>query len=121
MAGIETSGELHRGGSVTLNAAGAGSVMLMPDNAHQRWEITSVVVSTNQAATATPVPVAEIFVNGTQSRMNSRGATWSGNQDSFDGLVRVGPCDYLTIQFTAGISGVIASVVIVGTYYTRRG
>lgn len=127
---FEVEGELHKGGSVVLTAGGAGLpgdstpggvIILQPANAHQRWVVTEVDVSTNQGPTQIPVPTAEVFVNGQLSRMNSRGATWSGNQDSFTGNVKVGPCDYLQIVFTGGILGSTASAVVEGNYYTRRG
>ena len=61
-----------------------------PDNARQRWEVTSVVVSTNQAANATVVPVATVALNTSDisvlSAGNNRGQSWSGNQDTFTGL-----------------------------------
>jgi hypothetical protein len=127
----EVSGQLHASGSVTLNAAGNGVVSFTPDSARQRWEVTSVVVSTNQAANATVVPVATVALNTSDisvlSAGNNRGQSWSGNQDTFAGLTDVGPCDNLTIGFSPApgqsgpaLAGVIASVVVTGTKYTRR-
>ncbi len=118
---METAGQLHQGGSVTLDANGNGTVTLIPYNANQRWEVTQINVSTSQAPTAIPVPTAEVFVNTSLSRVNSRGASWSGNQDTYEGLVKVGPCDTLNVVFSAGIPGTVASVTVEGTYYTRRG
>jgi hypothetical protein len=117
----ETSGELHRGGSVTLDASGGGTISLVTDNAWQRWEIDQVIISTNQAATAIPVPTAEVFVNSVMSRVNSKGATSSGNQDIRNGMVRVGRCDVLNIVFAGGIPGTVGSVVIEGKYFRRSG
>jgi hypothetical protein len=115
----EVSGELHRGGSVVLDAAGSGSVFLVPDNAWQRWVVEEIAVTTSQAASATPVPAVQIFVGSTASQLNAKGASWSGNQETFRGTVRVGPCDTLAVVFTAGIPGVTASAVVEGTYYKR--
>lgn len=128
----EAQAPLKKSGQVTLDANGNGVLHFDPDNAHQRWEVTSVVVSTNQGATATVVPVATVALNSTDittmSAGNARGASWSGNQDTFQGQVDVGPCDFLTVLFSpapgqnaAALAGVIASAVVTGTKYTRRG
>jgi len=130
----EVDGILKKSGSVKLDSTGNGVLIFDPDNGNQRWEVREIVNSTNQAATATVIPVATVAVNtvtfGTLSAGNQRGATWSGNQDVFRGLVDVGPADFLTISFspppgaTAGqiatLVGVIASAVVTGSKYTRR-
>jgi hypothetical protein len=117
----EVSGQLNAGGSVVLDAGGNGTVTLSPDNARQRWVVTSVVFRTNQASDATPVPVAEVFVNSTQSFQNSQGATYSGNLDTATGQVDVGPCDTLSVVWTGGIAGTTAWANVSGSYYTRAG
>jgi hypothetical protein len=114
------TGDLHRAGSVVLDANGNGTIPFIPANAAQSWDVTYIAASTNQAPTATVVPQVEAFVNGTLDRCNSRGASWAGNQTSFAGLIKVGPCDNLNIVFTAGVPGTTASVTIEGTYTTRR-
>jgi len=133
-AATEVQAELKKSGQVTLTAAGTGVITFDPDNARQRWEVTSVVVKTSQAAAAAVVPVAPLAVNtadiGTLSPGNHRGSSWSGNQDTFSGLIRVGPCDYLTVAFSppagstaaqiAALAGVTAAAVVTGTKYTRR-
>lgn len=122
---------LKRSGTVTLSSVGVGTLTFDPDNSSQRWEVTGVVVATNQAATATTVPVATLAINtnsfATMSQGNQRGSTWSGNSDSFTGLIDVGPCDWLSVLFTpppgnagTALSGVIASAVVTGTKYTQR-
>lgn len=130
----EVEGLLKKSGSVKLDANGNGVLTFDPDNANQRWEIESVVNATNQAATATVIPVATLAINtttfATLSQGNQRGATWSGNQDVFRGLVDVGPADFFTVSFSppagatgaqiAALVGVIASAVITGRKYTRR-
>jgi hypothetical protein len=95
--------------------------------------VASVVVSTNQAATATVVPVATLALNTTSlssmSAGNQRGASWSGNNDTFSiGKINVGPCDFLSVLFSpppgqsgTSMSGVIASAVVTGTKFTKRG
>lgn len=127
----EIPGELKKSGTVTLTAFG-GLLGFSPDHANQRWEVDSVVTATDQAATATTIPVATLAINspvlGLISPGNQRGATYSGNQDTFAGLIKVGPCDELDVHYTppqgqsgTPLSGVHASVVITGTKYTRRG
>lgn len=130
----EVEGLLKKSGSVKLDTNGNGVLTFDPDNANQRWEVTSVVNFTNQVATATVIPVATIAINSvtfaTMSAGNQRGATWSGNQDVFRGLTDVGPADFLTISFSpppgatgaqiATLAGVIASAVVTGSKYTRR-
>jgi hypothetical protein len=116
----ETSGQLHRTGNVTLDGNGNGVVTLSTDNARQRWEVTTVVVSTSQDPTVAPYPKAEVFVNDVTSPGNSQGATWTGNQDTFTGTTDVGPCDFLAVQFTGGVAGTVATVRLGGTKFTRR-
>lgn len=131
---VEVQSQLKQSGQVTLDANGNGVLYFTPDSARQRWEVTSVVVTTNQPANATVTPQAQVAINtadlGTMSQGNSRGASWSGNQDTFQGLVEVGPVDYLTILFNAPpgstgaqkaqLTGVIASAVVTGSKFTRR-
>lgn len=128
----EIAGDLHKSSQVTLNSTGNGVLIFDPDHANQRWEVESVVVSTNQASTATIVPFVTLAQNTTQlstlSAGNQRGATWNGNKETFTGKWKIGPCDFLAVIFSppagqsgASMSGVIASAVVTGTKYTRRG
>lgn len=131
MATTEIEGLLKKSGQVTLNASGNGVLTFDPDHANQRWVVETVVVNTNQMATATVIPVAHLAKNtvalSTMSAGNNFGATSSGNQDTFVGKMDVGPCDFLAVLFAppagnngAALSGVIASAVVSGTKYTRR-
>lgn len=128
---VEIPGQLKKTASVTLNAGGTGYVSFDPDNARQRWVITQCVVTTNQASTATVVPVATLALNSnalsTMSPGNQRGSTWSANQDTWTGAEDVGPCDSMAVLFSpppgqsgTPLSGVICTAVITGTKYTRR-
>ena len=129
---MEITSDLKKSGQVTLNASGIGVLQFYPDHANQRWEVDTVVVSTNQAATATTVPVASLALNtvdpSTASAGNAQGSTWNGNSETFTGTLKVGECDFLAVIFTppagasgAPLSGVIGSAVLTGTKYTRRG
>lgn len=127
----ETESQLRKSGQVTLNSAGKGVLIFDPENARQRWVVNQVVVTTNQSATSTVIPVATIALNttdfSTMSPGNQRSATWSGNQDTWQGEEDVGPCDFFSVLFTpppgtsgTPLAGVICTAVVTGTKYTRR-
>jgi hypothetical protein len=123
--------QLRKSGSVTLDANGNGVLIFDPDNAWQRWVVTQVVVSTNQAATATVVPLVTLALNtsqlSTMSQGNQRGQSWNGNQETFTGAEDVGPCDSFSVIFSppqgqsgTPLAGVICSAVVTGQKFTRR-
>ena len=119
---------------MTLDPAGNGVLTFQPYSARQRWTVSTVVVSTNQAAAATVVPVATVARNtviaALLSQGNNHGQSWSGNQDVFAGVIELGACDFLSVLFTpppgatagqiAALSGVIGYATVTGTAYTRR-
>lgn len=119
---------------VKLDSGGNGVIIFDPDNAHQRWIVESVVVTTNQAATATTIPICTIALNttaaATLSPGNQYGTSWSGNNDSFQGSIDVGSGDFLSILFQpppgataaqiATLSGVLATAIVTGSKFTRR-
>lgn len=128
---VETQAQLRKSGSVTLNSAGQGTITFDPDSARQRWVVTTVVVSTNQAFNAGTVPTVTLGLNSvditTMSDGNQRGATWSGNQDTWSGEIDVGPADFLSVLFAppagmagTSLAGVICTAVITGVKYNRR-
>lgn len=131
---VETESQLRKSGQVTLDANGNGVLTFETDSANQRWVISSIVISTDQDATATVVPQCTLALNTTDitqlSAANQRGTSWSGNNDSFGGEVDVGPMDYVSLLFLAPpgstpaqlalLTGVIASAALSGTKYTRR-
>lgn len=130
-AWVEIESQLRKTGSVTLDASGNGVIYFDPDNARQRWVISSVVVLDNQSATSTVIPVATLAVNtvtlATLSAGNNRGATWSGIQDTFTGSMDIGACDFLTVIFGpppgtdgSSMSGVICTAILAGSKFTRR-
>ena len=130
----ETTGQLRSAGTTILNPAGQGTVYFSPGSANERWEVTYVGVSTNQPQATTITPIATLALNSndtaTMSQANARGSSWSGNQDAFTGLVHVGACDFLSVLFypppgatpaqITQLAGVVASVVLTGTRYTKR-
>lgn len=127
----ESQSQLKKSGSVTLNSSGQGTIYFDPDTARQRWVVSRVVVTTNQAFNAGTVPTVDLALNAndvvTMSDGNRLGATWSGNQDTWEGEIDVGPADFLSVIFgpptgQAGTSlvGVICTAVITGVKYNRR-
>lgn len=115
---------LRTAGSVVLDASGNGTVYLLPDNAWQTWDIARIAVRTNQAMTATPFPLAEVFIGVAPVPSASLGATYSGQNDQYDpagGPIHIGAADALTIVWTGGIPGTIATVTVTGTKTLRRG
>lgn len=128
---VETPAQLRKSGTVKLDGSGNGFLSFDPDSARQRWVVTGVVVSTNQSATATVVPVVTLALNSTavstMSQGNQRGSTWSGNQDTWSGVIEVSACDFLSVLFSpppgqsgTPIANVICTAVITGTKYNRR-
>lgn len=127
----ESQAQLIKSGTVTLNSSGQGTIYFDPDTARQRWVVTGVQVTTNQAFNAGTVPTVNLALNSnditTMSDGNRRGASWSGNQDSWTGEIDVGPADFLSVIFTpptgqagTSLSGVICKAVVTGVKYNRR-
>lgn len=118
-AANEVESILKKTGQVTLDSNGNGTIIFDPDSANQRWEIHNVVVSTNQSSTTTPYPTAEIFIGSPTSPGNSKGATWTGNQDTFSGDVPMNAAEEMFVVFTGGVVGSVAFARVTGFKYTR--
>lgn len=127
----ETQSQLKKAASVRLDATGHGTITFDPDSARQRWVVTTVIVKTDQAFSAGTVPTVDLGLNATSiatlSDANHRGATWSGNQDTWTGEIDVGPADFLSVLFSppqgmagTSLNGVTATAVITGVKYNRR-
>jgi hypothetical protein len=127
----EVTGMLRKSGSVILDANGNGVILFDVDNASQRWVVTSIVTTTNQPAIATLVPYCTGALNTysvpTLSPSNQFGTSYSGNNDQFSGALDVSPTDTFCVlyypppgQSGASLSGVKATAIIRGTYFTRR-
>ena len=102
--------------SVTLDANGNGSVTFDVRSSNQRYVIEYILVSTNQAVTQTPYPTATIY-EGPQpvAAGLADGASWTGNQDIFKGKFLIDACTDLTVAFTGGVVGSVATAIIQGT------
>lgn len=111
-------GEVRRRLSVTLDGSGNGAVTFTVRHANQRWLIGFITVSTNQPSTQAPYPTATIYEGPQQAGM-ADGATWTGNQDVFRGRFVMDVCTDLTVAFTGGVAGSVATVVIEGTNELR--
>lgn len=111
-------GEVRRRQSVTLDASGNGSVTFIVWTSNQRWIIEYIGVQTNQSPTTAPYPTATVYEGPQQAGM-ADGATWTGNQDTFTGRFVMDACTDLTVAFTGGVAGSVATVVIEGTNELR--
>ena len=111
-------GEIRRRQSVTLDGSGNGSVTFGVRHANQRWLIGFITVSTNQSPSTPPYPTATIYEGPQQAGM-ADGATWTGNQDTFRGRFVMDVCTDLTVAFTGGVAGSVATVIIEGTNELR--
>jgi hypothetical protein len=127
----EVQSQLKLSGQVTLDATGNGVLIFNPGSARERWVVRAAYVSTNQAATATLIPQAQLALNtvsaSTMSQGNQRGSTWSGNQDTWSGEEDVSSGDFLSVLFFpptgksgAALAGVVCNVVVTGDKFTRR-
>ena len=101
--------------SVTLNASGAGTVELGPDNARgpANWRVTGVILLTNRPGVA-PIPRAVVYQDDPSNPANVQGL-------SYDGSFAQGRCDItltrgqkLICQWSAGQSGDRASMTLTG-------
>ncbi len=131
----ETASQLRVSGNCILDSSGNGAITFSPDNANQRWVVTSVLNATNQPQVSLVIPYCTLALNTINisqlSQGNQRGSTYNGQQNSFSGSMDIGPCDFVSALFypppgstaaqIAVLVGVEANVVVIGTKYTRRG
>jgi hypothetical protein len=111
-------GEIRRRASVTLDGSGNGSVNFDVRSSNQRYIIGFITVSTNQPSTTAPYPTATVYEGPQQAGM-ADGATWTGNQDVFRGRFVMDAGTDLTVAFTGGVAGSVATVVIEGVNELR--
>lgn len=105
---------LNTAGSVTLSAAGAGTVSLGPDSARgpANWRVSGVIVQTTRPGQA-PIPRVQVYLDQ-QDPSGSQGL-------SYDGSFAQGACDLnlsrgqqLICSWTGGQSGDVASFTVTG-------
>ena len=119
MADWQRIGRRRKRASVTLDASGNGSVTFDADSANHKWAIEDVLLATSQAQTAVPYPTVTTYIGGQQVGV-SEGASWIGNQDILRGLIELGPCDTLTVAFTGGVAGSVATAIAEGDSFLWR-
>lgn len=116
MADWVQTGSVRRRKSVTLDGSGNGTVTFGVDwSSNHKWVISSLIVATNQAPNQAPYPTATAYLGGQQVGV-SEGATWTGNQDVFQGVAEM-TADDLNVAFTGGVPGSVATAIIEGDSY----
>ena len=106
-------GTVRRRGSVKLDGSGNGNIdFYVTYSANHKWVIADVIVATSQPSTTAPYPTATAYYGGQQVGV-SEGATWTGNQDTMRGIIEM-TSEALTIAFTGGLAGSVATAVIEG-------
>lgn len=119
MAEWQRIGTVRRRASVTLDGSGNGSVnFAVTWSSNHKWVIADVLVATSQSQTTPPYPTATAYLGGQQVGV-SEGATWTGNQDVMRGPVEM-TADDLTVSFTGGLAGSVATAVIEGESFLWR-
>ncbi len=96
---------------VTLNGSGNGTVSLGPRNSRQVWNVTNLAVFTTSTVN---VPTATAY-HGTPSPGSSLGGTYDGNNDSTGIAAMLYPGQQLSVQWTGGDAGAVATVSLYGT------
>lgn len=110
MADIEYS--LNERQSVVLGATGNGTITMRPSNAHERWVITTTVVS---VSTNTLEPKYVTMLNGVEVD-----STLTGSGDSSDSVIELNEGSVFTAQWTGGDVGARAVVSLTGKRIQRR-
>jgi hypothetical protein len=114
-----SQGLVRRRKSVVLDGNGNGSVSFGVDwSSNHKWVVSDIIVATSQASTQAPYPTATAYLGGQQVGV-SEGATWTGNQDIMRGQVEM-TADDLTVQFTGGLAGSVATAVLEGESFLWR-
>lgn len=111
-------GEYRSRKSVTLDGSGNGSVSFDVRSSNQRYVVGFIGVSTNQDPAVAPYPTATVYEGPQQAGM-ADGATWTGNQDMFRGRFVMDAGTDLTVAFTGGIAGSVATVIVEGVNELR--
>lgn len=107
--------QLHDSARVTLDAGGAGTVQFGPGRHGVRWVIRRITV---QTSTDTLVPVAKVY-RGMPGASSFLTGTFVGSFDVDDGLTeRLNHGETLTVQWTGGDAGAVATATWSGDEIT---
>jgi hypothetical protein len=111
---MPVSQPLNTSGSVTLNAAGAGTVQLGPQAA-ETWQLASAGVFVS--GTFPPFPVALIYAGSAVSAGNFVDGTYTGNNNNTGKVAGavIFPGQAVFAVWTGGTAGAIATLSIYGT------
>lgn len=102
--------------TVTLNASGAGTVRLGPRSLLQVWNVTNCAV---KVSSNTLEPVATVYLGNAQPG-NQLDATQSGSLDSTNLDVTLRSGNVITVAWTGGDAGAVATASLYGNIHTGR-
>lgn len=107
---------LDTAATVVLDANGNGSVQIGPTKPFENWRVTNLAVSVSTNAIE---PTAKVY-KGPSSARNLIAGTYTGSNDSttLDTDLRTG--EVITVEWTNGDPGSIATVSISGKIDTPR-
>ena len=102
--------QLNEGGSVKLDATGAGTVTLQPSGL-ETWNLTRYAVHTT---TNVLEPTAILYV-GSVAAVNILDSTYTGSGDSGDTDQQINPAQPLLCVWSGGDVGATATLSVFGT------
>jgi hypothetical protein len=105
-------GRVKRNGKVTLDSNGNGTITFDVPSANHRWILESVVVNMT-SATPTLYPQVVLYAGGVSEGM-SEGASWTGNQVTFQGRIDMDSGITLTVSLMSGPAGAVVTAIIEG-------
>lgn len=112
--------DLNKGASVTLDSTGAGTVTLGPDQSRgpSSWTVDGALWQNFRAgvlaAGVAPIPKIIIYLGG-PSIDNLQAQSYDGSFGSAHGSINVARGQFLTVTWSGGASGDVASISVTGT------
>lgn len=107
---------LNKGKTVALDATGAGTIQLGPDQGPPQWEVTKVVLRTSRPGVP-PIPTATLYLN-TQDEHGLQDVTYDGSFDSTDVALTVFRGAHLIVVWAGGQAGDVATMSVTGWQVT---
>lgn len=108
----QSVGRVKRNGRVTLDGSGNGQITFDVPSANHRWILESVVINM-MSATPTLYPQVVMYAGGVSQGM-SEGASWTGNQVTFQGRIDMDSGITLTISLMNGPAAAKITAIIEG-------